>query len=257
MQSPLSSERSLARLCSVHSVSHTLDGFLLHIPCGFVSSHCRVRDFALQGFSPPPSWTDSSPAHPLLPFSTTLPQALAHLSSLVGPGYRVFTRQRPVAGGRGVNPPTARSPLEFSTPSGVSPKCLGPAFAAPPLMAFTAVPCVWSRTLASSVSIDTRPLQPVPRLFDPSEFSWPSFSSNRSRQFRRGLDRQRPTRIAELLYRTTRCCRALRVPSSRPGQHLDRIGARLDRHVALLVTSVNKLRFLCVSQPADAVAPRA
>jgi hypothetical protein len=41
---------SRARLRSAHSVSHALDGFLLHAPRGLVSSHCRVRDSHFRGF---------------------------------------------------------------------------------------------------------------------------------------------------------------------------------------------------------------
>ena len=36
---------SRARLCSVLSISHALGGFLLHKPCGLISSHYHVRDF--------------------------------------------------------------------------------------------------------------------------------------------------------------------------------------------------------------------
>lgn len=36
-------------LRSVHDVSHVLDGFLRHVPCGFVSPHNHVRDFPSGG----------------------------------------------------------------------------------------------------------------------------------------------------------------------------------------------------------------
>jgi hypothetical protein len=41
---------SHTRLRSALSVSHALDGLLLHTPCGPVSSHCHVRDSLFRGF---------------------------------------------------------------------------------------------------------------------------------------------------------------------------------------------------------------
>jgi hypothetical protein len=41
---------SHARLRFALSVSRALDDLLLHVPCGPVSSHCRVRDSHLRGF---------------------------------------------------------------------------------------------------------------------------------------------------------------------------------------------------------------
>jgi hypothetical protein len=41
---------SYACLRSAHNVSHVLDGLLLLEPCGFISSHCHVRDYLFRGF---------------------------------------------------------------------------------------------------------------------------------------------------------------------------------------------------------------
>jgi hypothetical protein len=38
------------RLRSALGVSHTLDGLLLHTPCGLISSHSHVRDSHFRGF---------------------------------------------------------------------------------------------------------------------------------------------------------------------------------------------------------------
>jgi hypothetical protein len=43
-------ELPTAHLCSALSVSHALDGLLLSLPCGLVSSHCHVRDSLYRGF---------------------------------------------------------------------------------------------------------------------------------------------------------------------------------------------------------------
>lgn len=49
--SPLPGEFSKARLCSVLSVSHALDGLLLASPCRLISSRSHVLDSPLRGFS--------------------------------------------------------------------------------------------------------------------------------------------------------------------------------------------------------------
>ena len=59
---------SLSRLRSALSVSHALDGLLLPVPGGLVSSHTPRASFALQGFSPTLSRPGSSPARSLLTF---------------------------------------------------------------------------------------------------------------------------------------------------------------------------------------------
>jgi len=57
-----------SRLRSAHSVSHTLDGLLLSVPGGPISSHTPCARFALQGLSPTLSRPGSSPTRPLLTF---------------------------------------------------------------------------------------------------------------------------------------------------------------------------------------------
>lgn len=67
-RSPLTGSLSISCLRSAHSVSHTLDGLLLPVPGGLVSSHTPRARFALQGFSLTLSRPDSSPARALLTF---------------------------------------------------------------------------------------------------------------------------------------------------------------------------------------------
>jgi hypothetical protein len=67
-KSPLTGRCSDSCLRSVRSVSHTLDGLLLFVPGGLVSSHTPRARFALQGFFLTPSRPDSSPARALLTF---------------------------------------------------------------------------------------------------------------------------------------------------------------------------------------------
>jgi hypothetical protein len=43
--------RPTPELCSVLGVSHALDGFLRHKPCGFVSPRCHVQGLPFRGFS--------------------------------------------------------------------------------------------------------------------------------------------------------------------------------------------------------------
>jgi hypothetical protein len=45
---------SQAHLCSAPSVSHALDGLLLALPCGLVSSRCHVQASRFRGFLPRP-----------------------------------------------------------------------------------------------------------------------------------------------------------------------------------------------------------
>jgi hypothetical protein len=61
---------SQARLCSVLSVLHALDGLLLSIPRGLISSHCHQRDSPFKGYSPLPSRFVSSTPRALLSLAT-------------------------------------------------------------------------------------------------------------------------------------------------------------------------------------------
>jgi len=115
------------RLRSALSVSHALDGLLLHRPCKLVSSCSHVRDSLFRGCFPLPSPRGSSPRSPLVSLTT-------FASSRVAPTVQLRTSQL-----QGVDPGsdssrraggldllTTRSPLEFSTPAGVSPNTLAP-----------------------------------------------------------------------------------------------------------------------------------
>jgi hypothetical protein len=62
-------QASRARLRSVHSVSHALDGLLLAEPCRLVSSCYHVQDSRFRGLSLRPSRTTSSVARPSSPLA--------------------------------------------------------------------------------------------------------------------------------------------------------------------------------------------
>jgi hypothetical protein len=51
--SHLPRRKPIPTLRSAHGVSHALDGFIRHRPCGFVSPRSRVQGWALQGIVPP------------------------------------------------------------------------------------------------------------------------------------------------------------------------------------------------------------
>jgi hypothetical protein len=115
------------RLCSALSVSHALDGLLLHRPCKLVSSCSHVRDSLFRGCFPLPSPRGSSPRGPLVSLTTfassrVAPTVQLRPSQLQGfdPGSDSSRR----AGGLDLL--TTRSPLEFSAPAGFSPNTLAP-----------------------------------------------------------------------------------------------------------------------------------
>jgi hypothetical protein len=106
---------SHAHLRSALSVSRALDGLLLCLPCGLISSHCHVRDSLLRGLPR----CQADPTHRRAVPSCRLP---TFASSRVAP-----TVQLRPARLQGFDPgsdplrpaeclvlPTARSPLEFS-----------------------------------------------------------------------------------------------------------------------------------------------
>jgi hypothetical protein len=108
---------SHAHLRSALSVSRALDGLLLCLPCGLVSSHCHVRDSLLRGFPR----CQAGPTHRLavpscrlttLASSRVAPTVQLRSSRLQGfdPGSDPLRRAECLA------LPTARSPLEFSLP---------------------------------------------------------------------------------------------------------------------------------------------
>jgi hypothetical protein len=113
------------RLCSALSVSHALDGLLLHTPCGLVSSHCHVRDSHSRGF---PRCQAGSPHRRVVPscrWRVSSPSRLPHrcqIHSLRLQG--VDPSSDPLRSTGGLDLPTARSPPVFSTPAGFSPNTL-------------------------------------------------------------------------------------------------------------------------------------
>jgi hypothetical protein len=116
---------SHARLRSAHSVSHALDGFLLHTPCGLVSSHCRVRDSHLRGF---PRCQVGSPHRRVMPSCRyrasphgELPRR-CQFRSLRLQGFDPSSG--PLRPTGGLDLPTTRSPLVFSAPAGFPPAAL-------------------------------------------------------------------------------------------------------------------------------------
>ena len=137
---------SRARLRSVHSVSHALDGFLLLVPCALVSSRCRVQGSRFRGLFLRPILTTSSVASTLTPlaaFAYRLPGASEPRVDL-----RVFV---PI-GIRGAT----RVPSCVFNSCGLLSGDLGSAVALPPLAIFTGGTQVLHR-LIHSVSIDLRP----------------------------------------------------------------------------------------------------
>jgi hypothetical protein len=125
------------RLRSALSVSHALDGLLLSLPRGLVSSRCRVRGSLLRGFPRPsaalahhqavPSWRSlRSPA----PSKLNAPARVARLQGFdptVGP----------LLPASGLDSPTL-DPLSSFHSLRISSEHLGDAFAPPPSMTFPA-----------------------------------------------------------------------------------------------------------------------
>jgi hypothetical protein len=116
---------SHARLRSVHSVSHALDGFLLRKPRGLISSHCHVRDSHLRGF---PRCQAGSPHRRVVPSCRyrasphdELPRR-CQFHSLRLQGFDPSSG--PLRPTGGLDLPTTRSPHAFSTPAGFSPATL-------------------------------------------------------------------------------------------------------------------------------------
>jgi hypothetical protein len=106
---------SHTRLRSAHSVSHTLDGLLLHTPRGLISSHCHVRDSLFRGF---PRCQAGSPHRRVVPSCRSrasphgrLPHRCQfHSRRLQG----VNPSSDPLRPTGGLDLPSARSPLGLS-----------------------------------------------------------------------------------------------------------------------------------------------
>ena len=149
---------SHTRLRSALSVSRALDGFLLHTPCGLVSSHSRVRDSHLRVF---PRCQAGSPHRRVVPscrfssFSSRrvappLPDPLAS-----PPGLQ--SEQRSVVANRRFRPANHSIPSRVFNSCGLFSDCLGDAFTSPPLMTFRVECSLYSQRRAFSVSISNRP----------------------------------------------------------------------------------------------------
>jgi hypothetical protein len=149
---------SHTRLRFALSVFHTLGDFLLHTPCGLVSSHCHVRDSHLREFPrcqvgsprrrvvPSCRWRDS-PASELPPWRQIHPPRLQGFGPSSGP-------LRPTSG---LDLLSTRSPHVFSNSCGLCFSCLGDAFTSPPLMTFRAKHSLYTQRRAFSVSIGNQP----------------------------------------------------------------------------------------------------
>jgi hypothetical protein len=118
-QHPESTTQQASRAClrSALSVSHALDGLLLSIPRGLISSHCHVRDSLFRGFprcQADPTHRRAVPSCRLttLASSRVSPTVQLRPSRLQGfdPGSDPLRRAGCLV------LPTARSPLEFSLP---------------------------------------------------------------------------------------------------------------------------------------------
>jgi hypothetical protein len=108
---------SHTHLRSALSVSRALDGLLLCLPCGLVSSHCHVRDSLFMGFprcQADPTRRRAVPSCRLATFASSrvAPTVQLRPSRLQGfdPGSDPLRRTECLA------LPTARSHLEFSLP---------------------------------------------------------------------------------------------------------------------------------------------
>jgi hypothetical protein len=116
---------SRARLRSALSVSHALDGLLLHTPRGLISSHCHVRDSHLREF---PRCQAGSPHRRVVPSCRCrasphagLPRRCQlHSVRLQG----LDPSSGPLRPTGGLDLPTTRFPLVFSAPAGFSPAAL-------------------------------------------------------------------------------------------------------------------------------------
>jgi hypothetical protein len=145
------------RLCSALSVSHTLDGLLLHTPRGLVSSHCHVRDFTSGDFPA------AKPAHligessPLVVVEILLTASCPAAARSTRFASRVLSEQRSVVEDRGFRPATYSIPSRVFSSLRLSFGHLGDAFTPPPFMTFCAVRSLYPRRQASNVSISNRP----------------------------------------------------------------------------------------------------
>jgi len=106
---------SHTRLRSALSVSHALDGLLLHTPCGPVSSHCHVRDSLSKGF---PRCQAGSPHRRVVPscrYRASPHGELPHRCQFHSLRLQGFDPSSdPLRPTGGLDLPSARSPLGLS-----------------------------------------------------------------------------------------------------------------------------------------------
>jgi hypothetical protein len=162
------------RLRSAHSVSHTLDGLLLQIPRGLVSSHSHVRDSLFRGFSRCQAGLVSSTSRTLMPLATFTYQRVAPLAPAPAtPTTECSSEQRSVAANRRFRPAYHSIPSWAFNSCGLFSEHLGDALTPPPPVTFPASHSLYERQPAFDVSIDAQPddLSPDPL---PVRASWPS-----------------------------------------------------------------------------------
>jgi len=104
-----------SHLCSARSVSHALDGLLLALPCGPISSHCHVQDLPFRGF---PRCPADSTHRRVLSCPHAVGDLLLHRGEPRAPDPFTSTsglcsEQRSVATGKVFSLARARSPLRL------------------------------------------------------------------------------------------------------------------------------------------------
>ena len=116
---------SQPRLRSALSVSHALDGFLLHTLRGLISSHCHVRDSHLREF---PRCQAASPHRRVVPscrYRASPHGELPHRCQFHSLRLQGFAPSSgPLRPAGGLDLPTTRFPLVFSAPAGFTPTAL-------------------------------------------------------------------------------------------------------------------------------------
>jgi hypothetical protein len=149
---------SHAQLRSARSVSHALDGLLLHTACRPISFYSHVRDSHLRGFPRCQAGSSHRRIIPSCRFSSfssrrvtpSLPDPLVS-----PPGLQ--SEQRSVAAYRRFRPVDHSIPSRVFNSCGLFSDCLEDAFAPSPLMTFRVECSLYSQRRAYSVSISNRP----------------------------------------------------------------------------------------------------
>jgi hypothetical protein len=105
-------------LCSVHDVSHVLDGLLLRLPLRVYFTPQPRPGFALQGVPLTRSRTGSSPAVALMPLPVVPAPSFTQVLQGAAPVYRALLRSPVRCSTRRFRPRTTRYPPELQSPSG-------------------------------------------------------------------------------------------------------------------------------------------